>query len=147
MGKQYRFYLSSANLKKIIDYSKQNGFFYLDSRNNLLETYSYNMNTRCVYLCKTELGNVIVLDKSRLINTDVSPVIQLTFTRVNTDMRFIEHGRIWISNALMDGEYKALNKYISSLTKKYKLNYKGCTYSCNMDEETYMLVKQGYGFS
>ena len=39
----------------------------------------------------------------------------------------------------MDGEYKALNKYISSLTKKYKLNYKGCTYSCNMDEETYML--------
>ena len=119
----------------------------MDFRGNEVDCSSINIESlfNQLYLYRPEFGKLFIGEKR--IDILESPIIQLKLTSINNETHFINHGRIWMSNPIVKNEFKRIKRYINTLTHNYKIEYKNCIYSCNMDEETFEMIKNGYEFN
>lgn len=149
MGNQYRFYLNGANKAKLIKFIVDNGFLVIDNHGNEVDCSLCNEETtfKQLFLYKPEFGKITFIGDKLRIDILTSPIIQLKLTYINDETRFVSHGRIWMSNPIVEKEYKNIKRYINTLTHKYHIGYKGCIYKCNMDEEIYNMIQNGYSFN
>jgi hypothetical protein len=114
MGNQYRFYLNGANKAKLIKFIVDNGYLVIDNHGNEVDCSLCNEETtfKQLFLYKPEFGKITFIGDKLRIDILTSPIIQLKLTYINDETRFVNHGRIWMSNPI---EYGALLEPVASV--------------------------------
>lgn len=102
MGRQIEFYMSDKVQNDFIEFLKQNNYIFLDSQKNVINELCSKKVFYC-YLYKTDY-DCIKMKKidNQIIDDTRSPVIHFQKTSVNSELKKVHSGRIWIATSFYD---------------------------------------------
>ena len=159
MGRQINFYMSEEVQAEFIDFLKQNGFVYFDSRENKVENIA-DKKYYAVYLYKESYGEFCGKKNNRNINDYDDPIIQFCKTLINPEAKTLTRGRLWMTDwyfneagnkvkksELLTKDYEKLVRWVKKHVPYQEYEQKGYILKEYISDEVIELQKQGYTFN